>query len=142
MGLPQMSDKSKTCSLCREEKNLLDFFRSSKNKDGLQAYCKSCCKKSKQNSGWKKEPRKRREYANKYRANNTPKVIAWKLMNLAIRTGFLKKMPCEVCGCQDSLGHHESYQRPLDITWLCAAHHGARHKEIRDQSVSLQQSAA
>lgn len=32
----------KTCSKCKENKNLLDFNKSSKNYDGLQSLCKIC----------------------------------------------------------------------------------------------------
>lgn len=34
----------KTCSKCKKEKSIIDFYRASKAKDGLQDYCKSCSK--------------------------------------------------------------------------------------------------
>lgn len=45
----------------------------------------------------------------------------------AIRTGALQRGPCEVCGNPKTHGHHEDYAAPLDIVWLCAFHHRARH---------------
>ena len=34
----------KTCSICKEEKNLSEFNYSKSNKDGLRSYCKNCVK--------------------------------------------------------------------------------------------------
>jgi hypothetical protein len=48
----------------------------------------------------------------------------------AVRSGTLKKMPCEVCGDIKAEAHHEDYDKPLDIRWLCRKHHRGRHKEI------------
>lgn len=51
----------------------------------------------------------------------------------AVRTGKLKRAEaCERCsstGCRID-GHHESYQRPLDVVWLCEPCHRKRHREI------------
>lgn len=35
------------------------------------------------------------------------------------RRGNLKKMPCERCASDDSQMHHENYDQPLNVTWLC-----------------------
>lgn len=49
-----------------------------------------------------------------------------------IRSGKLKREPCEVCGNMRSQAHHEDYSKPLEVVWLCAFHHKARHREINE----------
>lgn len=50
----------------------------------------------------------------------------------AMRFGILEKEPCRECG-QDAEAHHEDYDQPLEVVWLCRGHHGARHRELRAQ---------
>ena len=46
----------------------------------------------------------------------------------AVRDGKLKRHPCLVCGHEKVEGHHPDYSRPLDVVWLCNAHHREAHK--------------
>lgn len=57
-----------------------------------------------------------------------------------VRDGHLTKPDkCEVPGCDrsDVHGHHDDYSKPLEVRWLCPAHHAeecvlagrARHGE-------------
>ena len=48
----------------------------------------------------------------------------------AVRLGQLTPEPCERCGCEKSLAHHEDYDKPLEVVWLCQPCHKQRHKEI------------
>lgn len=48
----------------------------------------------------------------------------------ALREGRLQKLPCTRCESADSLAHHDDYDMPLDVVWLCRSHHIARHKEL------------
>lgn len=50
----------------------------------------------------------------------------------AIICGRLKRMPCEICGTTNTHAHHEDYNEPLNVTWLCQSHHMLRHIEIRN----------
>ncbi len=52
---------------------------------------------------------------------------ARKAVNLAIKLGVLKREPCEVCGCLEVEGHHQSYERDqwLKVRWICKEHHAA-----------------
>lgn len=45
----------------------------------------------------------------------------------AIRYGKLAKQPCEKCGSLRVQAHHDDYDRPLDVRWLCSVHHGEEH---------------
>jgi hypothetical protein len=47
----------------------------------------------------------------------------------AFKAGALVRQACEVCGTWPGQAHHEDYAKPLDVTWLCQAHHTARHQE-------------
>lgn len=46
----------------------------------------------------------------------------------ALRRGLLKRQPCERCGGEPADGHHDDYQRPLAVRWLCRRCHKAAHR--------------
>jgi hypothetical protein len=48
------------------------------------------------------------------------------LMSHAIRRGELIREPCEICG-KKADGHHDNYDKPLEVRWLCPKHHRAAH---------------
>lgn len=50
----------------------------------------------------------------------------------ALKRGLLEKQPCEVCGDENAEAHHPSYDRPMDVQWLCRLHHKAEHKRMRE----------
>lgn len=58
--------------------------------------------------------------------------FAWRLVELAVRKGRLvRPSGCTRCGEVGPVhGHHEDYERPLDVDWLCSPCHKARHKEL------------
>jgi DNA-binding XRE family transcriptional regulator len=45
----------------------------------------------------------------------------------AIRDGVIVRQPCEVCGAEPAHGHHDDYDKPLELRWLCPTHHKALH---------------
>jgi hypothetical protein len=66
----------------------------------------------------------------KARAKYPERTRAHQVISSAIRTGKLKPQPCRVCGSLVSHVHHEDYSKPLDVDWLCAAHHRAVHRKV------------
>lgn len=44
-----------------------------------------------------------------------------------IKSGRLKKGPCVVCGSTDVVPHHEDYNNPRYVIWLCEEHHSRYH---------------
>ncbi len=48
----------------------------------------------------------------------------------ARREGLITPQPCIRCGNEDSIGHHDDYNNPLDLMWLCRSCHGKRHAEL------------
>lgn len=49
----------------------------------------------------------------------------------ALVAGIVKKpLTCTLCHKKGKLeAHHEDYDKPLDIVWLCRSCHGKRHQE-------------
>ena len=48
----------------------------------------------------------------------------------AVRVGNITPQPCEVCGSDKVQAHHDDYDKPLEVRWLCRKHHRALHKEL------------
>ena len=79
-------------------------------------------------SKWKMRKRKElRDPSIKVRQNARRKT------NELIRKGKLKRKPCVVCGDKNVLPHHEDYNNPFQIIWMCEKH----HKEYHDGKISL-----
>jgi len=64
-----------------------------------------------------KEERRRRRIINKR---------AWD----RVRKGEIEKKECERCGEINVEGHHEDYDKPYELMWLCKKCHMERHKEL------------
>ena len=58
------------------------------------------------------------------------KYLAWKKVENALKAGKLNRKQCERCGDPKSQAHHDDYSKPLEVTWLCAKDHKARHREL------------
>jgi len=69
------------------------------------------------------------EYNKKVKIEH-PKIIKARAMicNL-LRSGKIKKNPCEKCGTTLKIqAHHSDYSKPLMVKWLCAKHHRQLHQ--------------
>jgi hypothetical protein len=44
-----------------------------------------------------------------------------------LRNGVIKRQPCEKCGSEKSEIHHENYESPLAVKWLCRKCHLSEH---------------
>lgn len=53
------------------------------------------------------------------------------MVSNAIKTGKLVRQQCCRCGDAKTVAHHEDYDKPLDVMWLCQVCHKQRHKEIK-----------
>lgn len=64
-------------------------------------------------------------YAKKYPEKRNARLIVFR----AVKSGKIKKLPCQVCGESRVEGHHPDYSKPLSVKWLCKKHHIAEHKK-------------
>lgn len=60
----------------------------------------------------------------------------------AIRDGHLVRRPCEVCGHEEAIAHHDDYSKPLEVRWLCSVHHGRAHSANDTPAVSANDTPA
>lgn len=124
------------------EKELIAFHVHSK---GLRRNaCKECfraserLRDSKRESGRKTEHRAgtaRVRARRNYKKVGTLRYDAMIAVRNALRTGTLNPEPCAVCGETTTDAHHEDYNKPLDIVWLCRSHHRLRHEELSKNKI-------
>ena len=85
-----------------------------------------------------------REYNLRRRTESPEKYKAGYMVRNAIVQGVLRKPDeCSTCGEEypplEIHAHHEDYDRPLDVIWLCRPCHKALHrKKWRDQKDALE----
>ena len=138
----------KECFKCKLSKPLSEFYKHSQMKDGHVNKCIECNKKD-VGKHRLENIEKIRQY-DRQRAKNPERIAnnievnrAWReedkrrgkahaKVSYAIKKGVLIKMPCIRCGEQKSLAHHEDYDKPLEVMWLCQPCHKQRHKELRE----------
>ena len=54
---------------------------------------------------------------------------AHRAVTRAIKNGTLVPEPCKICGKSQRVeAHHPDYDKPLQVDWLCSAHHREKHK--------------
>lgn len=132
----------KKCIKCLRVLPPSEFYKHKQMADGHLNKCKECCRTDAKenrvkrldyyreydrNRGNRQEPEYMRELREKY-----PKQYkAQNMLNNAIRDGrMVKRDRCDKCGSGDSIhAHHDDYDHPLDVRWLCAACHRQWHIE-------------
>ena len=78
------------------------------------------------------EPRNRFARQSRWHGRNPEKRLAHRLVRRAKARGAIQPQPCERCGQTEGVhGHHEDYNKPLAVTWLCPLHHKQRHREMK-----------
>lgn len=66
------------------------------------------------------------------------KYAAITILNNAIKSGRIKRKPCEICGSTKNIqGHHDDYAFPLSVKWLCPKHHTELHKKINQGEINV-----
>lgn len=64
-------------------------------------------------------------------ASDRVKKQATKAVKRALASGELQREACRLCGETDVVAHHSDYNLPLNVYWLCAAHHNRIHAAER-----------
>lgn len=62
-----------------------------------------------------------------WRRANMAKYTAHLAVQRALVSGTLEKRGCEVCGRDAVDAHHDRYDEPLNVRWLCRRHHVRLH---------------
>ena len=139
----------KVCFKCKTEKPLAEYYKHSAMADGHLNKCKECTKND-ANKHRVENLEKIRAYdrargknpgrikANTevnraWRAEDKRRQAAHTLVARAIRNGSLFRLPCIRCGEKKSVAHHEDYDKPLEVMWLCQPCHKQRHKELKEE---------
>lgn len=141
-----MTRFDKECFKCKAIKPIAEFYKHSMMADGYLNKCKECAKNDATEQRNKniekvraydkaraKEPHRAKlaaEVNKAWRAEDARRSKAHGAVASAIRKGLLVSTPCIRCGEQKSLAHHEDYDKPLEVMWLCQPCHKQRHKEI------------
>lgn len=138
---------ARVCRQCHVLKHLNAYTRDSRAPLGRRVTCRSCrnrirrsqreCKPAMYRTHWQrwdKEHRPERREADARRAETARRRAQLRCkaaVARALRDGRLTKGVCEACGALDVEAHHEDYDRPLDVNWLCPKHHARLHADRR-----------
>ena len=129
----------KQCRDCKETKPLAEFYKHSQMADGRLNKCKSCVKDRVARHRLRnidriraydraRGNRQKPSYYNEYQAKYPNKYKAHNMVKAAIRGGKLFREPCKECGSKKRVhAHHDDYLKPLNVRWLCSAHHKQWH---------------
>lgn len=140
--------RSKECFKCKSVKPLTEFYRHSMMADGHLNKCKECTKndatehRNKNIDKIRAYDRARGKISERIKANtevnrawraeDKRRNIAHSIVSYAIKKGKLVRLPCVRCGNKKSVAHHEDYDKPLEVMWLCQPCHKQRHKELKE----------
>ena len=136
----------RTCTKCKQEKNEDCFYKNHRLKSGITPACKECTKAQvtanrlvnlerirEYDRQRAKQPHRIKnavEATRRWRSEDSRRSRAHVAVARAIRNGMIEKQPCSRCQSENSYAHHESYDHPLVVVWLCQPCHKQRHKEM------------
>ena len=141
--------RSKECFKCKTVKPLSEFYKHAMMADGHLNKCKQCTKSDaakhrSENIEKIREYDRRRSKVPERKAANICVNRAWRqedkrrqrahnAVRRAINKGILVVSPCSRCFSTRAVAHHEDYDKPLDVMWLCQPCHKQRHKELKEE---------
>lgn len=121
------------CCKCQLDKPLDQFRKNRGSPLGYNYWCIECARAydrirdknperlEKKRIYFKSEDFKKRQLGRRNR--NLLKFKARENVALELRMGRIVKGIC-FCGNLKTEAHHEDYNKPLDVIWLCKKHHG------------------
>lgn len=135
----------KKCFKCGAEKELDEFYKHSRMADGHLNKCKECAKNDvakhreenidkireydRKRGGTKKRIEKNTMLTRIYRERFPLKHKAHIKLRHAVLNGLVQKpTECSICGLKTRIeGHHDDYDKPLDVVWCCSVCHKKMH---------------
>ena len=114
----KVCSEGRVCNKCRESKPVSAFPLNRTRREGIGYTCKVChvihyhADKAKM----------KREFA-KYRKSK----LVVSAANRALQRGEIDRAGCETCGEAGQM-HHDDYDQPLVVRWLCRQHHADWHR--------------
>ena len=118
----------KRCNTCLIEKDESMFNKQNNNPDGLRYACRSCS--NEYNRQWRKTEGARLSKRMTEGKDRRKPRARWAVKRAEIR-GDLIRSPCMICGSDSDIhAHHDNYDKPLDVVWLCRSHHNERHVSL------------
>ena len=138
----------KECLRCGLPKDLSVSGKDKRHKDGRESSCKDCISRYNREyhtahrdhiltnhrvwlndnkdhvTEYRRAHREKiSEHSRSWIVKNPEKATAYRKVRNAIKSGVLDRLPCEVCGSKKSHAHHDDYNKPFEVKWLCATHH-------------------
>lgn len=99
--------------------------------DKNRGYCKKYrqTKKGQETRRKYRQSERGKEIQRTYEQKNKQKIYARMIIRSYIHKRKLTRDICAICGINDNIeAHHENYDEPLHIMWLCTEHHsGVAH---------------
>lgn len=143
-----MTRLSKECFKCKTVKPLTEFYKHAGMADGHLNKCKECTKNDvskhrdqnlekiraydRTRGKISERIKTSTEITRAWRAEDSRRNRAHTTVARAIRSGKLVRQPCSRCNDPKSVAHHEDYDKPLEVMWLCQPCHKKRHKELKN----------
>ncbi len=62
---------------------------------------------------------------------------AHQIVAKAVSERRLEREPCEICGDEPALAHHDNYADPLSVKWLCSSCHKLMHRALAGKPLAL-----
>jgi hypothetical protein len=117
----------RTCHKCGESYPE-EFFILDKHSHGGRRNLCSECNKLKCRTFRKRHPE------NWFARYNDPdekkKIFARSYVRMKVKRGTMKREDCELCGATEKItSHHENYDQPFNVNWLCRPCHDALHRD-------------
>jgi len=140
---PPPATEPKRCPRCDTVKPPTDFYPSVTRPDGMATYCKSCSreytgKRAKTERvktvrrAWAASEKRLRAHENYFaqEKNRNKKRAQTEVLNAMRRGELVRPNVCKGCdGSERIEAHHDDYNFPLEVRWLCRWCHRAWHRE-------------
>ena len=156
----------KQCISCNQSGALSEFYEHPYMADGHLNKCKLCCRRDANNHRrenldrvrqydrkrgmephriiaryfYDRTPQGRQAHnrASQLWNDKNPRKRAAHILfrNRSLCDSSLAKKPCERCGSENAHAHHENYDKPLEVAWLCPIHHKQRHREMASTGIA------